>query len=213
MKLFLFLFLIQASLNNALALDPKASPTASAPAIPNPPAATKPAATGVNPARVSATPAASPANGSSALPAPSPSPSVITAINSAPTTDSGMDSILNEDLIKSLRDPFQIPYILLAKKESPKTDLEMYQLKDFKLNGVVTGPKHTRAMVTTPNNKVYFIKVGDQIGTREGKVVQILSDAIRVTEYFVDEHGKKSPDEYEINLLGEINSLTKKASE
>lgn len=129
------------------------------------------------------------------------------------TGDSAVESILNEDLIKALRDPFQPPLNLLAKKEAPKTDLEIFPLKDFKLNGVVTGPKKTRAMITTPNNKVFFIKVGDSMGVRDGKVTQILSDSIKILEYFTDQNGKRVPDIYQLTISGELISLSKKEEE
>ncbi len=132
---------------------------------------------------------------------------------SAPKSDSPVEAILSEDLIRALRDPFQLPPSLLAKKENPKSDLEVYPLRDFKLNGVINGPNKTRAMVTTPNNKVFFVKMGDRIGAREGKVVRILTDAIQVKEFYTDEHGMSVPDIYELKLTGELVSLSKKDKE
>lgn len=130
-----------------------------------------------------------------------------------PASTSAVDALLNEDLIRSIRDPFQLPAILLTKKDAPKTDLEIFPLKDFRLNGVITGPKKTRAMVTTPGNKVFFVKVGERIGIRDGHVSQISSDSIKVLEYYIDEHGKKIPDVYELKITGELNSLSKKEEE
>ncbi len=127
-----------------------------------------------------------------------------------PHADSPVDALLNEDMIRSLRDPFQIPAIMMARKETPKTDLELFQIKDFKLSGVVTGPKKTRAMLTTPSGKVFFVKVGDAIGTREGKITQIKTDAIKIREYFTNEEGKRTPDDYEINLSGDLVPLSRK---
>jgi Tfp pilus assembly protein PilP len=136
-------------------------------------------------------------------------PTPIPVVTTTPQS-SAVDALLSEDLIRSLRDPFQIPSILLMKKDAPKSDLEMFSLKDFKLNGVVTGPKKTRAMVTTPGNKVFFVKVGDRMGNRDGTVTKILPDSIRVTEYYVDEHGKRQADVYELTMSGDLTSLNKK---
>jgi Tfp pilus assembly protein PilP len=124
-------------------------------------------------------------------------------------SESPVESLLSEDLIRSLRDPFQLPSIMMTRKESPKTDLEVYPLKEFRLNGVISGKK-TRAMLTTPNNKVYFVKVGEKIGVRDGKVTQISDDAIRITEFYTDEHGKRVPDVYELKMSGELISLSQK---
>jgi hypothetical protein len=125
-------------------------------------------------------------------------------------SDSPIDSILSEEMIKSLRDPFQMPMILLTKKDKPKTDLETFQIKDFKLNGVITGPKKTKAMVTAPNGKTYFISVGDHIGIRDGHVSAIQSDAIKVVEYDVDDKGRRTPEVFEVRINGEVESLSKK---
>jgi hypothetical protein len=126
------------------------------------------------------------------------------------TSESPVDALLNEEMIHNLRDPFQMPAIILTKKEKPKTDLEIFQIKDFKLNGVITGPKKTRAMVTAPNGKTYFIALNDRIGIRDGRVTAIKSDAIRVVEYEVDDRGRRTPEIFEIRISGEVESLSNK---
>ena len=127
-----------------------------------------------------------------------------------PSASSPVDSLLTEDMIHMLRDPFQMPTILSEKAGKPKTDLETFQLKDFKLNGVITGPRKTRAMVTGPNGISYFLAIGDHIGTRDGHVIGITPDAVRVVEYDTDEHGKKIAEQFEMTMSGEVVSLTKK---
>ena len=121
-----------------------------------------------------------------------------------------MESLLNEDLIRSLRDPFQLPTSANVKKETPKSELETLALKDFKLQGVISGPRKVRAMLTGSGGKTYFVKVGDRIGVRGGKITQITADAVRVTEFYQDERGRALPDIYELRLAGELVSLTKK---
>jgi|GEM_PF-6518436 len=134
-----------------------------------------------------------------------------TSIAAVPAEDSGspIEVIMNEDLIRALRDPFEVPSVKEAavRKES---DLELYQLRDFKLNGVITGPKKVRAMVTTPKGSTFFVKVGDTIGAREGKVVSINADAIRVVEFYVDERGRRIPDTYDMKINGELELIDRK---
>ncbi|NDG85728.1 MAG: hypothetical protein EBX52_11930 [Proteobacteria bacterium] len=127
--------------------------------------------------------------------------------------ESSIEALLNEDLIRGLRDPFQPPVTTMAAKKEQLTELELFQLKDFKLNGIVTGPKKTRAMVSAPGNKTFFVKVGDRIGAREGKVTNILNDAIRVQEMVLNEKGKPVPDIYEIRINGDMVSLSKRDGE
>jgi len=144
---------------------------------------------------------------------PLPSMAVTVPAQADPAKDSSVEAILNEDLIRGLRDPFQPPAGLMRKKKVQLTELEMFQLKDFKLNGVITGPKKMRAMVTAPNNKTFFVKVGDRIGAREGKITHILNDSIRIQEVALNDKGKPIPDIYEIKMSGELVSLSKKANE
>jgi len=141
-----------------------------------------------------------------ASPSVAPSPAPVAAVESEPA----MESLLNEDLIRSLRDPFQLPTSAIVKKEIPKSELETLALKDFKLQGVISGPRKVRAMLTGAGGKTYFVKVGDRIGVRGGKITQITADAVRVTEFYQDEKGRTLPDIYELRLAGELVSLTKK---
>ncbi len=143
------------------------------------------------------------------VPVPAPAPAPVTTLASGVST-SAMESLLNEDMIHILRDPFQMPSILATKKAAPRSDLELFELKDFKLNGVVTGPKKTRAMVSAPNGKTYFVATGDLMGLHEGKVTAIQSDAIKVVEYQIDEKGKKIPEVFEVRINGEVVSLSTK---
>ena len=130
--------------------------------------------------------------------------------STTPGEGSAMEAILSEELVRTLKDPFELPASLSKKTGVPRSDLELYQIRDFKLNGVITGPKKVRAMVSAPNGKAYFVKVGDLMGAREGRVTRITSDAIRVMEYFVNESGKRVPDLYELRINGELQALSKK---
>ncbi|MBS1959648.1 MAG: pilus assembly protein PilP [Bdellovibrionales bacterium] len=121
----------------------------------------------------------------------------------------GVDALLTEEIIRSLRDPFSPP-ASLAKKEAQKSELETFPLKAIHLNGVITGPKKVRAMITGPNGKVYFIAVGEKLGVRMGRVISIQSDLIKVVEYDVDDQGKRIPEIFEVRLTGELVSLSKK---
>lgn len=121
-----------------------------------------------------------------------------------------VESILTEDAIRALRDPFHMPNVAAAEKETVKSDLELFALKDFKLNGVITGTKKPRALITLPNSKTFFVMVGDKIGVREGRVVSISGDSIKVVEYDHDENGKKVPEMFKLLISGDIVSLSDK---
>lgn len=124
--------------------------------------------------------------------------------------DTPMESILTEDAIHALRDPFHVPSFAIQAKEKPKSDLELFAIKEYKLNGVITGSKKAKAMVTLPNSKSFFLSIGDRVGLREGHVVSIAGDSIKIVEYDRDENGKKIPEIFQLLISGDIVSLTKK---
>ena len=124
--------------------------------------------------------------------------------------DSPMESILTEDAIHALRDPFHAPSIAILAKEKPKSDLELFAIKEYKLNGVITGSKKAKAMVTLPNSKSFFLSIGDRVGLRDGHVLSIAGDSIKIIEYDRDENGKKIPEIFQLLISGDIVSLTKK---
>ena len=67
-----------------------------------------------------------------------------------------------------------------------------------------------RALISAPNGKTYFVMVGDRIGLREGKVSAIGAEYLKVVEYDTDDKGKKIPEVFEIQLNGEMISLSQK---
>lgn len=135
---------------------------------------------------------------------------LLVAVVFSAQAQSPVESILTEEAIRALRDPFHAPNVAIRAKETVKSDLELFALKDFKLNGVITGSKKAKAMVTLPNAKSFFLSVGDRVGVRDGHVVSISGDSIKVVEYEHDENGKKIPEMFQLLISGDIVSLTNK---
>ena len=95
------------------------------------------------------------------------------------------------------RDPF-VPLVNKLQKSSrvavskPRGPLQKYELTQFRLMAVLVVKGRPMAMVKAPDGKSYPLKIGDEIGRYEGRVVNIET---RVTEK--DSFGKrieKSPD-------------------
>lgn len=130
------------------------------------------------------------------------------------SSDAGMDTLLTEEVIRSLRDPFAPPAII-TKKEQPKSELERVALSELRLNGVITGPRKVRAMLSTSGGggKTYFVAVGDKVGMRSGRITAIQPDLIKVVEYETDDRGRRVPEVFELRITGEIVSLSKKDEE
>lgn len=125
---------------------------------------------------------------------------------------SALGSLLTEEIIRGLRDPFAPP-LEVTKKIEPQSELETIRLGDLRLNGVITGPKKLRAMISAPGNKTYFVAVGDRLGLRQGRVTAIQNDLIKIVEYEEDEKGRKVPEVFELRLSGELVSLSKQEDE
>lgn len=100
------------------------------------------------------------------------------------------------------RDPFR-PFIKVVAdtdiEVNPEIDplappIRRYKLDQFKLVGVFWLENAPQAMITDPEKNTYMLKIGDQIGNREGKIVEIRENGISVEEkkYFVNPDGLRS---------------------
>jgi type IV pilus assembly protein PilP len=133
--------------------------------------------------------------------APASAPSAATAAPASPTASTPQPVAERELSVKELlgiRDPFKRPKIE-TKEALAKSPLEKFSLDEFKMVGVVTGPKRLRAMVVVPDGNTYFVAEKDKIGTQKGVVQRIYSDTIEVQEVTV-------------NVLGEEERIMKKIS-
>lgn len=92
-------------------------------------------------------------------------------------------------------DPFQPTRIALEEKGKDRKKLlplEQFEVNDFELVAVVSGPGGRMAMVQDLTGKGYFIQVGSRIGKKGGKVVGITDKEIIIEEPYQDFLGKKS---------------------
>lgn len=106
----------------------------------------------------------------------------------------------NEPLYTSQgrRDPFK-PFIKEVETDlEPGVDIllppiKKYSLDEFKLVGVILVNKETKAMVVDPEKNTYYLGVGDDIGNREGVIIEVRDSGILVQEKrrFEDVFGNK----------------------
>lgn len=78
--------------------------------------------------------------------------------------------------------------------------IHSFDVSQFKLIGIVTGSKDSRAMVTDPNGKGYVLKVGMTIGKNAGKVTSITTGGVDVLEQFRDDNGRVRKENIRIAL-------------
>jgi Tfp pilus assembly protein PilP len=124
----------------------------------------------------------------------------LNAFAQAPNGGSAVAALLNEEVIVGLRNPFRPSDSVQKVMKIQKSDLESFPVSNMVLNGVIAGLKKSKAMITLPNSKTVFVKVGDKIGTRDGRIVEINSDGVRVVEYDRDEDGKLVQEYYQISI-------------
>lgn len=97
------------------------------------------------------------------------------------------------------RDPFK-PFIkIIEKKEAepqPSKSLppiKRYPLEQFRLVGIVSLGQQPKAMLVDPEKNTYVLGVGDEIGNKLGKIVEVKDNGIIVEEkrYIEDVFGQK----------------------
>lgn len=86
------------------------------------------------------------------------------------------------------------------RKRVPRTPLERIELSQLKLAGVIHSVKGGKALVEEASGKGYIIGVGTFIGTRAGKVSDILKDRVVVEEEEEDALGKIQMTKRELRL-------------
>src|SRR3972149_3615563 len=71
--------------------------------------------------------------------------------------------------------------------------IKRYPLEQFRLVGIVWVGEQPKAMVVDPEKNTHFLGVGDEIGSKQGKIIEVRESGIMVEEkkYFEDVFGKK----------------------
>src|SRR3972149_8181447 len=98
------------------------------------------------------------------------------------------------------RDPFK-PFIKIVEKKEVETEvskslppIKRYALEQFRLVGIVWVGEQPKAMVVDPEKNTYFLGVGDEIGSKQGKIIEVRESGIMVEEkkYFEEVHVRTS---------------------
>jgi len=93
------------------------------------------------------------------------------------------------------RDPFRSPDAEPAAQaalasQNCNEPLCRFDVDQLTLVAVVTGDANPLAMVQDPAGRGYFVRRNTRVGRQGGKVTQIMSDALVITEYFTTPDGK-----------------------
>ena len=98
--------------------------------------------------------------------------------------------------------PLVIKQAEKAKEKSVagRPPLERYDIKEFKLTGIVWGGFGFNAMLEAPDGKGYFIRAGSVIGPNRGVVKRITQDSIVIEEKFKSYTGETQAREIVVRL-------------
>ena len=93
------------------------------------------------------------------------------------------------------RDPFRSPEAEPAAQAALANTvcnepLCRFDIDQLTLVAVVSGDANPLAMVQDPAGRGYFVRRNTRVGRQGGKVTQIMSDAVVITEYFTTPDGK-----------------------
>ena len=99
------------------------------------------------------------------------------------------------------RDPFRT-FIATADEEEIRspTPLQRYELEQYELTGIVWGVDRPRALVEDPEGMGHVIELGTYVGKKWGKVTQITSNQLVVTEEYLTPDGALVVNPIEIRL-------------
>jgi type IV pilus assembly protein PilP len=91
-------------------------------------------------------------------------------------------------------DPFQPPVLEspleLMQRTKKLLPLEQFEVSEFQLVSIVTGPGGNKAMVQDASGKGYMLKVGTKIGKNQGRVVAIVPRQVLIEEQTKDFLGR-----------------------
>jgi len=115
-----------------------------------------------------------------AAPAPAPAPAAAATAEGPPPEEIFVYNPIGK------RDPFRT--FLTKENEDEngpaRTDLQKYDIDQYKLVGIVWGNERPRALVQDPTGEGFVMEIGTYIGKNWGKVTQIQSDVVVVTEEY-----------------------------
>ncbi len=84
------------------------------------------------------------------------------------------------------RDPFRsfLSFGARDERDTPRTPLQKFEIDQYRLVGIIWGVDRPRALVEDPERVGHVMEIGTYIGRNWGKVTQITSGEVVVTEEY-----------------------------
>ena len=135
--------------------------------------------------------------GSSSAPPPTPAQAAKAAVAKPPPPPEAAAPAAPTYVYNPIgkRDPFRSPEAEPAAQAALANTvcnepLCRFDIDQLTLVAVVSGDANPLAMVQDPQGRGYFVRRNTRVGRQGGKVTQIMSDAVVITEYFTTPDGK-----------------------
>lgn len=138
-----------------------------------------------------------------------PAPAEQVAAAPAPTADAAAaksgkeEAEISLESSLTLRDPFRQPQMKVATEvnEGGKIpELERFQVEQFRLMGIITGPKKHKAMLAGPDGKIFIVSESMRLGSRRGLVKKISAGGVLIEEKIVNILGQEERVETSIHF-------------
>ena len=104
-------------------------------------------------------------------------------------------------------DPFKPPAEEISggiKRKAGILPLEQFEVNDYQLVGVITGPGLKKAVIQDLTGKGFFVVVGTRIGKEGGKIVRITDKEVLIEESYADSVGRKKNRQIALKLPDSI---------
>lgn len=99
------------------------------------------------------------------------------------------------------RDPFRTYITDIDEGEvTDPTPLQRYELEQYQLTGIIWGTERPRALMEDPEGMGHVVEIGTYVGKKWGKVTQITSNQLIVTEEYLTPDGALVVNPIEITM-------------
>ncbi|MFZ3208397.1 MAG: pilus assembly protein PilP [Geobacteraceae bacterium] len=79
---------------------------------------------------------------------------------------------------------------IATAKGSDTLPIQRYEVRKFKVAGIIAGLKENRALIIDPAGKGYVVKQGMPIGDGDGRITRITSTFIEILEQYKEDTGR-----------------------
>lgn len=118
-----------------------------------------------------------------------PRQEVMSSVQSGHTAEPSLD-------VSSKKDPFK-PFVIAQRGARPlhrasvdALPIQQYEVRQFRVAGIIVGLKENSAQVIDPLGKAYVVHKGMLIGSNGGKIIKISASGIEVLELYREDNGK-----------------------